>query len=115
MDLVTTEFRGVNGDLFPVLCCSGELDIASSELFKQAVASLLTDPGTALLVDMAGVGFVDSTGLGALIACHKMAVQSGGECRYVITTPKVIKLITMTGLDTLLQIFDSRESATHVI
>lgn len=55
---------------------SGELDLAAAEAFKQVVQAEV-DAGRAVLLDLAGVDFIDSTGLAAIIAVWSAARSAG--------------------------------------
>jgi anti-anti-sigma factor len=85
---------------------AGDLDILSADQLKQQLADLVdADDGVATLVlDMADVGFVDSSGLGALVAIHRHLDGRGG--RFVIRSvpPAVQRLFEITRLDDLLAV-----------
>jgi anti-anti-sigma factor len=59
-----------------VVSLVGELDIAGADQLKDTVKPYLTR-GRAVVVDLAGLSFADSVGLGALVSCHKTAKLSG--------------------------------------
>jgi ABC-type transporter Mla MlaB component len=55
---------------------SGDLDIVTSEEVKRELAQLIDDGHSVLALDLSGVGFVDSSGLGVLVAAHRHATSS---------------------------------------
>jgi anti-anti-sigma factor len=109
MDWATADLHGVSGDVFPVISFVGDLDIESSEVFRGAVLVLL------IVVNLDEVPFMDSTGLSVLITCHKAAVAKGVECRFVISVPKVARVVETTRVNTFLSIYPTNESAISVI
>lgn len=115
MELVTADLHGVNGEVFPLLTCSGDLDIASSESFRAALMPLFSGSSPAVVVNLESVPFIDSTGLSVLIACHKAAVAHGCDCRYVINVPKVLRVVEATQVNKFLSIYPSTETAISVI
>lgn len=115
MEWVTADLHGANGDTYPIVSFRGDLDIASSEVFRGAVLPLLNESTPVVVVNLDGVPFMDSTGLSALIACHKAAVAKGSECRFVTNVPKVRRVVETTKVDTFLSIFPANESAIGVI
>lgn len=115
MDWVTADLHGVNGDTFPVISVTGDLDIESSEVFRGAVLALMGESPPVIVVNLDGVPFMDSTGLSVLIACHKVAIAKGIECRFVINVPKVTRVVEATRVNTFLSIFPTNESAVGVI
>lgn len=82
----------------------GDLDIVTSEDVKRELAQLLDDGARTLALDLADVGFVDSSGLGVLVALHRHAEAVGG--RFVVRSvpPPVQRLFEITRLGDLLTI-----------
>jgi anti-sigma B factor antagonist len=84
----------------PQLVLSGEIDIATvSDLRaagERAVEALGADLG--LEVDLTGVTFIDSSGLGALVAIRNAAEAAGHPIALVITSPAILRLFELTGL-----------------
>lgn len=62
-----------------------------------------------LLVDLKGVLFMDSAGLGALVAAHKIATQASGEIMLCSVNGQARMLLEMTGLESVFQIYESVE------
>lgn len=58
---------------------SGELDLATAELFGEHVVRALAGGATALVLDLAGVTFCDSTGVDALIKARAEAERRGAR------------------------------------
>jgi anti-sigma B factor antagonist len=83
---------------------SGDLDIVTSEDAKRELAELLDDGAATLTLDLSDVGFVDSSGLGVLVALHRHAEATGG--RFVVRSvpPAVQRLFEITRLGDLLTI-----------
>jgi anti-sigma B factor antagonist len=82
----------------------GDLDIVTSEEMKRQLAALL-EPGKAtVVVDLHDVGFVDSSGLGALVALHHFAEARGSRFVICDVPPHVQDLLTLTRLDKLLTV-----------
>ena len=57
------------------------------------------------------VGFLDSTGLGALVAARTTAAEKGAALPLVCTHQRILKLFTITGLDGVFRIHDSVDGA----
>ena len=82
----------------------GDLDIVTSEQMKREFAAMVESGSDPVTIDLHDVGFVDSSGLGALVAVHHFAVAKGA--RFVIrdAPPHVRELLTLTRLDDLLTV-----------
>ncbi len=87
----------------------GELDAFTVSQFRQALAELATSPR--LLIDMSGVPFVDSAGLGALIGGIRRARELGGDVAVSCSRPTLVKLLRTTGFDRIVTVADSVEEA----
>ena len=64
-----------------------------------------------IIVDLQGVGFIDSSGLGVLVGALRRAKERSGSIRLVCDRDNVLKIFRITGLDKVFPIFDSVEDA----
>jgi len=72
----------------------------------QTLGRLLDQGVRKIVLDLEGVSFFDSAGLGELIACKKRTVQSGGDIRLLRPTGKVRDMLGMLSLTRIFQVFD---------
>ena len=89
-----------------VVSLSGELDIATAPKLRRALLELLSDSPDPLLVDMAGVSFMDSSGLAVLVAGHKRAKFSNARFAVSRLGPAVAKVFALTRADQLMPVLD---------
>jgi anti-sigma B factor antagonist len=82
----------------------GDLDIVTSEDVKRQLASLVEGGCTTVTLDLRSVGFVDSSGLGALVAVHNYAQARGAEFVVSGAPTHVRDLFSLTRLDNLLTV-----------
>ena len=82
----------------------GDLDRFSSVAFQQEFADLA---GTAVVVDLAEVPFVDSAGLGALVAGVRTVRGAGGDVAVAGARPALRRLFDMTGLDRFVRVLST--------
>lgn len=83
------------------------MDVADA--FRQA----LDMPGLALIIDMAEVEFMDSTGLGLVVGARKRQLRRGGSVHVVCTTRKVRAVFAITGLDKVFHLYDTLDQAVE--
>ena len=103
MDAETTRLEiTVEGTTPPVLVLNGELDPATASTFDAAVDKVLAEGATELVVDMAGLSFIDSSGLRSLISAHKRTEPAPLRLRR--PTPFASQLLSITGLEQQFQI-----------
>jgi anti-anti-sigma factor len=79
------------------LVVRGELDIAAAPLLRDRIAEAVAGGGTEIVCDMAGVNFVDSSGLSVLVSAHKRALA--GAVRFVLANPQrqLLRLLDVSG------------------
>lgn len=82
----------------------GEVDLSSAPLLRARIEELLHLGAQRLVVDLRGVGFMDSSGLSVLVACMKRLREAGGELAIACPNMSILKVFTVTGLDRLFTI-----------
>ncbi len=83
---------------------SGEIDIQSSPILDEQVRSVLGEGATSIVIDLAGVTFLDSTGLSVLVAALKRCQSVGGTVRLMSLRPNVRRVLEITGLTDAFQV-----------
>lgn len=81
-----------------VLRISGALDIQSRDAMLTAGRAALESDAPALVLDMADVSFMDSTGIGALVELGHDAEDAGSDFAIRDPSPRVVRILQMTGL-----------------
>ena len=76
---------------------TGELDASTVVEFREQLAGLASIPR--LVIDLSGVPFMDSAGLGALIGGIRRIRDAGGAVAVVCDRPAVLRLLHTTGFD----------------
>ena len=77
----------------------GELDVATSPELRELLVKLVGDGANRLVLNLDGVDFLDSTGLGTIISVLKRARTHGGDLRLVCSQARITRLFEITGLD----------------
>jgi anti-sigma B factor antagonist len=85
-----------------VVSVTGELDLSTATGLTEALAPLLDMNLRAVTIDLAGLEFIDSTGLTLIVRTSKALRQHGGELRLTSPTPPVRRILELVGLDSLL-------------
>jgi anti-sigma B factor antagonist len=98
-------------DPVTVLAVTGEVDLDTADALRDQVAEVLRDRPSELVLDLSGVGFLDSSGLGALLEVQRRLTDEGGYLRLVIASRHVRRVIDVTGMEHVLDIYDTRAAA----
>lgn len=86
-----------------IIRMNGRLNMVAAPRFREVVAQIVGQDGpTRIVVDLAGVDFLDSTGLGALVSGLKIARLAGGDLRIARAASQVMMVLQLTSLDRIL-------------
>lgn len=100
-------------DDYTVCRPSGDLDAYSVGAFREALNRLASNPR--LLIDLSGVPFMDSAGLGALIGGIRRVREAEGRVVVICNRPSLIRLLHTTGFDRIVPITESVDEALDVL
>ncbi len=90
-----------------VVTLPGEIDVTIADSVREELLAVL-DQGAALLIaDLSKTEFCDSAGVSALVQTYRRASASGNPMRLVVGTPAVQRVLSITGVDRLVDIFPS--------
>jgi anti-sigma B factor antagonist len=92
------------------LTCRIALGETSSAL-REILRSLVDEGKRQVVIDLAKVTTVDSSGLGTLVAGFASLEKSGGQLKLANLSPKIAELMTITKLYTVFEIFDDERAA----
>jgi len=81
------------------LTFAGELDAASADQAYRCVRDTIDTSGGRVILDVAGLSFCDARGLGALLRMRTHARRAGSSLYLLMPSPRLVKLIHITGLD----------------
>lgn len=96
-----------------VVTVTGEADVASCQLLREGLLQIVTDENDrGLVVNLAGVTFMDSTGLGVLVGVwHRLSARRG---RLALAAPRQIRrILVTTGLTKVLSVYDLEADAVQ--
>jgi anti-sigma B factor antagonist len=96
-----------------VVSVYGELDVASAPTLRSGLIDLVTQGSKHLVLDLEGLDFLDSTGLGAIISALKRARTNGGDLRLVCTQSRIRRLFEITALDKAFPLYSSPDDAVR--
>lgn len=99
------------GDL-TVLDVSGEVDLSTANVLRSRIEELVGAGVRSLSVSLEEVGFLDSSGLSALVTGLKRMEAAGGRLSLICKNEQILKVFTVTGLDRVFTIHDSTAEAS---
>jgi anti-sigma B factor antagonist len=90
----------------------GEVDLSTASSLRARIDEIVRGGSRRLVVDLSAVGFMDSSGLSALVAGLKFMRTAGGELTIVCGAESILKVFTVTGLD---RVFTIRRAVAEAI
>jgi anti-sigma B factor antagonist len=102
----------VTGDVM-VVTVNGDITLnqGGDVLLKDKIQSLLQQGHKKLVLDLGGVAYVDSAGLGQLVQIHATTKSNGGAMKMANVTKKLKDLLVVTKLLTVFDSYDSEAEA----
>ena len=94
-----------------VVQVDGQLIVGNRHELKELIQSALDKGERRLLIDFSRTGYIDSSGLGALVSISKRVREAGGELRLSGLNDDLRSLFELTKLDTLFAITETPEQA----
>ena len=95
-----------------ILDLSGKLTISDgAQLLKDKTESLVFQHRTQIIVNLAAVPYIDSGGLGQLVACYTTLARAGGRLTLLNVNTKNYDLLSITKLVAVFETFDSERDA----
>jgi anti-sigma B factor antagonist len=108
---VTLTISDRQSDGFHVIELDGDIDLNSARELRAHFVERITDPATRVVVDLTGVDFIDSSGLGALVGGWQI-VRGHGSFRIAGANRTVRRVLEITGMDDVFPLFPAVADAT---
>jgi anti-sigma B factor antagonist len=99
-------------DSHSVVDVKGEIDVYTAPKLREKLIELVSDGSYDIVVNLEGVDFLDSTGLGVLVGALKRVKAHEGSLSLVCTQDKILKIFKITGLTKVFPIHESVGDAT---
>ena len=106
------EVRTRTHDNIVILEPDGDATIGGgAELLRSSVLEVVETNGANVLIDLAGVRFMDSSGVGALIAAYTTLSNRGGSVKLLHLSPMVHDVLQIASLLTVFEVYDDENEA----
>lgn len=97
-----------------VVTVTGEVDVYTSPQLKLRLLEAIEGGCSRLVIALDGVSFIDSSGLGVLVGALRRLKERGDELFLVCTRDQVLKILRITGLDTVFHIAATLDEAREI-
>jgi len=97
-----------------VLDMDGKVTIGDGSVaLRSAIRRLLEEGKKKVLLNLAGVGYIDSSGIGELVSSYTSIKNAGGQLKLLNLTQKIHDLLTITKLLTVFDVYESEADALN--
>ena len=93
---------------------SGKITIGTGDVkLRELISSALDAGKNKILLNLAGVSAIDSSGIGEMVACYTTVTNRDGQLKLVHLSPKINDILQVTQLITVFDVFDSENEALN--
>ena len=90
----------------------GKITLGTGDLaLRESVNGLLDEGHSRIVLNLKGVDYIDSAGIGELVACKKRAVAKGGDVKLLMPSEGVYKVLSIVSLHLIFQILSDETQA----
>jgi anti-sigma B factor antagonist len=109
LEIERTEREGI-----VILHANGRLIVGQPVSYlRDTISSLSTEGNNNVVLDLKGVDYIDSTGLGGLVICFTTLQKAGGALKLVNLNRRNIELLVLTKLSTVFETFENEQDAVN--
>jgi anti-sigma B factor antagonist len=94
-----------------VVAAPGEIDLTNADGLREALLGVLNAGAASLVVDLTATTFCDSAGISALTRATRRASANDVTMRLAVTSPAVLRVLNLVGIDRLIEIYPSVTAA----
>ena len=96
-----------------ILGLKGRLTVGEASKVREKVNELVARDQIRIILDLAHVDYIDSTGLGSMVICYTTLKKAGGALKLVNLNRRNIELLLLTKLSTIFEIFSDVRDAVN--
>ena len=112
--VLTVEHAPPTPDGRHVVRVGGEIDMLTSPRLRAALSPVVSAAGGDVVIDLDGVTFLGSNGLGVLVELSQQAAAVGTSLRLVCANRMAVRPLTLTGLDQVLDLYETHAALPPV-
>jgi anti-sigma B factor antagonist len=108
LEITSKEREGVT-----IVTMKGRLTVGEASAPREKVSELVAAGKVNIIFDIAGVDYIDSTGLGSLVICFTSIKKAGGALKLLNLNKRNIELLVLTKLHTIFEVFSDEQDAVN--
>jgi anti-sigma B factor antagonist len=108
LEITATDREGI-----AILSMKGRLTVGDATELREKVNEELAAGKVRIILDLAGVDYIDSTGLGSMVICFTSIKKAGGALKLANLNKRNIELLVLTKLHTIFEVFADEQEAVN--
>jgi anti-sigma B factor antagonist len=96
---------------YTLVTLAGECDLHTGRQLRDVLTSEVSRGARRMILDLAGLAFMDSTGMQVLLGVRTVLSVRGGTMALISPQPVVARILELTGADQYIPVYDSLEEA----
>jgi anti-sigma B factor antagonist len=96
-----------------ILGIKGRLTTGESTPLREKISQLIAAGKTNVILDLAQVEYIDSTGLGGMVICYTQLKKAGGALKLMQLNRRNVELLALTRLHTVFEVFADEQDAVN--
>jgi len=108
LDIQKREKEGI-----AILDLKGRLVVGDASLLREKVNEEAASGKTNVILNLADVDYIDSTGLGTMVICYTSLQKAGGALKLYNLNRRNIELLLLTKLSTIIELFGAEQEAIN--
>jgi len=95
-----------------ILDCSGKITLGEGTMaVRNTVRDVMKNGGKKIILNLADVNYIDSSGIGELVSSYTTVTNQGGKLKLLSLTKKIQELLAITKLLTVFSVYDNEQQA----
>lgn len=108
LEIAEREREGVT-----ILALKGRVTVGEVSPVRDKIAALLSAGHSQIVLDLGGVDYIDSTGLGNLVISFTQVKKAGGALKLMCLNKRNVELLALTRLHTIFEVFADETNAVN--
>jgi anti-sigma B factor antagonist len=110
---MSLEIRDTDREGIAILALKGRLTVGEAATIRERVNELLAKGKKNIILDLGGVDYIDSTGLGSMVICYTTIKKAEGALKLLNLNKRNIELLLLTKLHTIFEVFSNEQDAVN--
>lgn len=107
------EIRDKEREGVTILALKGRLTVGEASTVREKVNEVVAQGHINIILDLAHVDYIDSTGLGSMVICFTTVKKAGGALKLLNLNKRNIELLLLTKLHTIFEVFSDEQDSVN--